>query len=207
MAARTKNLVRRTRGTVGRLPRIVNKDRSPEAGIIGYVEVNKNATTPFSRGKVHRGFFCCDRSEISNGNLILDRGDDSYYFVMDSKVEIFKGEDVYIDATMYRCDSTVTIQRFGEGATRDTFGRLVTDTPVDVYTGVRSMFNPMNFDTKEQQDRLIADNKIKLCLQSTYDVRAADRIVTDGGSMYRVISVDVESLDGLVLYTVDTDVR
>lgn len=207
IAARTKNLVRRTRGMIGRLPRIVNMDKTPALEIIGYVEVNKNATTPFSRGKVHKGFFCCGKAGMNNGDLILDRGDDSYYFVMDKKVEIYRGEEVYVDATMYRCDSVVSVQRFGVDTAKDSFGRAMQSTPSVVHTGAYAMFNPMNFDIKEQQDRVITDNKIKLCLQSKFDVRVADRIITEAGNKYHVTSVDNESLQGLVLYTVDTDVR
>ena len=205
MARRTKNLIRRTRGMIGRTPRCTNLDRTPALPIIGYVEVNKNATTPFSRGKVHKGTFACPKVDVTNGDLILDRADSDYYFVMDSKTEVFNGEEVYVDATMYRCDALVEIQRFGEGA-RDTFGRPLVDTPTVIASGVRAMFNPMNFDVKEQQDRLIADNKIKLCVQSKNDVRVADRLVT-ATDVYRVISLDNISLENLTLCVVDADVR
>lgn len=206
IARRTKNLIRRTRGMVGRTPRCVNMDRTPNLPIIGYAEVNKNATTPFSRSKVHKGIFACKRDEVSKGDLILDRGDNEYYFVMDSKMEMFNGEDVFVDATLYRCDSVVEVQRFDAGA-RDSFGRPIVATPTTIATGIRAMFNPMNYDVKEQQDRLIADNKIKICLQSKNDVKVADRLVTADGSKYHVISIDKVSLTGLVLCVIDTDVR
>lgn len=214
LARRTKNLIRKTSGMIGRIPRILNMDRGPldmngtPAGldIIGYITVNANATTPFSRGKVHKGFFCCQiTTDIDDGDLIYDRGDKRYYFMMDGKTQIFNGEEVYVDATMYRCDGQVEIQRFSEDI-RDTFGRAVKNTPDIIASNVWAMFNPMNYDIKEQQDRLIADNKIKLCLQSKTGVQVADRIVSEG-KMYHITSIDTMSLRNLVLCTVDTDVR
>jgi hypothetical protein len=206
MARRTKNLIRRTRGMLGNKPRCVNMDRVPELGIIGYVEVNKNATTPFSRGKVHKGIFACPKEHVDNGDIILDRGEADYYFVMDKKTEIFNGEEVYIDATMYRCDEVIDIYRFGEGI-RDTFGRVVDTSAVLVAEKVRGMFNPLNFDIKEQQDRVLPDNKIKLCIQEKVGIKVADRIVTSKGTKYQVLSIDNISLQNLVFCVVDSDVR
>ena len=213
LARRTKNLIRKTSGMYGRLPRIVNKDKGLQDAngnylgkdIIGYITVNANATTPFSRSKVHKGFFCCDAIDIEDGDLIFDRGDSRYYFVMDSKSQIYNGETVYIDGTMYRCDSIVEIQRFTEGV-RDTFGRSISVAPETVATNVYAMFNPQNFDVVEQQDRVIAQDKIKVCLQNTVDVKVADRIVV-GAHKYHVISIDNVSLSKLIMCNVDTDVR
>lgn len=213
LARRTRNLIRKTSGMIGRLPRIQNLNKGPldvdgnhtGLDIIGYVTVNANATTPFSRGKVHKGFFCCSIVDMEDGDLIYDRGDQRYYFVMDSKTQISNGEELYVDGTMYRCDKQVEIQRFSDGV-RDTFGRVITDTPVTVATNVYAMFNPLNFDVMEQQDRVIAHDKIKVCVQSSVGVQPADRIIADG-MKYQVISVDAVSLSKLVLCTVDTDVR
>jgi len=204
LARRTKNLIRKTSGMVGRSPRILNVDTGEE--IIGYIQANANATTPFSRGKVHKGYFCTDISGLENGHLIYDRGDRRYYFVMDGKTEIYNGEEVYVDGTMYRCDAIIEIQRFGDGV-RDMFGRVAKDTPDVIASNVYAMFNPLNFDVKEQQDRLVAENKIKVCMQSKVGVQVADRIIDADGKKYQVTSVDSVSLSGLVLCTVDTDVR
>ncbi len=206
VARRTKNLIKRTRGMINRAPRCVNLSRTPNVDIIGYVEVNANATTPFSRSKVHKGIFCCLRTEIDTGELILDRGDNDYYFVMDQKVEIFNGEDVYVDATLYRCDRVIEVQRFGAGA-RDTFGRPVQDAPTVVASDIRAMFNPLNFDSKVQEDRQVTSNKIKMCVQSSVGIQPADRIVTNAGETFLVTSIDTTSLTNLVLCTVDSDVR
>lgn len=219
IARRTQNLIRKTVGTINRKPRIVcvtgllarpaNSTPSALYGDLefyGYIDVNKNATTPFSRGKVHKGFFCCQTADIANGDLVYDRADQRYYFVMDRKMEVYNGEEVYVNATMYRCDSKIEIQRFSTGP-RDTFGRTVQDTANSIATDVFAMFNPQNFDIKEQQDRLIADNKIKLCIQSKYDIQVADRVITDKGKKYHVTLIDDVSLENLVLCTVDTDVR
>lgn len=213
LARRTLNLVRKTRGMFGRVPRVLNRDKGTLDGngvplgveIIGFTEVNKNATTPFSRGKVHKGFLCCDRANISNGDLLYDRAEDAHFFVMDSKVEVYNGEDVYIDATLYRCDALVDVVRFSDGV-RDTFGRIVQDAPQVVATQVNAMFNPKNYDSISQEDRQIAHNKIQVCVQDSVGVAVSDRIIS-GDKKYVVQAIDDVSLTGLVLCNVDTDVR
>lgn len=209
---RLTNFIKRTSGRVKsgnrKIPRCVNKSKAPELEIIGYIDVNKNATTPFSRSKVHKGIFCASEADVDNGDLIFDRADQDYYFVMDKKMRMYNTEEVYIDATMYRCDVVLDIYRFEQGV-RDTFGRVVQDAPmlVEGKAGLRAMFNPQNYDVKEQQDRVIPENKIKICLHADSEVKVADRLVTDKGKKYQVISIDEESLNNLVLCIVDVDVR
>lgn len=204
LARRTKNLIRKTVGMVNRSPRILNVESSLE--IIGYIDVNDNATTPFSRGKVHKGFFCCERDGVQNGDLLLDRADGYHYFAMDSKAKISNGEVVFVDATMYRCDKTITIQRFSTGE-RDTFGRPKDAAPTTVATDVFAMFNPKNYDVSQQKDRVVAQDKITMCVQRKVGVAVSDRIVTSDGNTYVIYSIDRESLIGLDLCTVDADER
>lgn len=204
LARRTQNLIRKTVGTIGKLPRLHIVDTDTD--VYGYIDVNANATTPFSRGKVHKGIFCCSLEDIGDGALVYDRADAKYYFLMDGKTKVYNGEAVYVDGTMYRCDSIIDVQRF-VGGLRDGFGRSMDVAPITFVTGVYAMFNPLNFDIKEQQDRLVAENKIKVCVQSSVGIQVADRIITQDGSKYNVTSVDSVSLSKLVLCTVDTDVR
>jgi hypothetical protein len=214
LARRTHNFIKRTVGTVGTLPRIINLDKGPldvlgnptGLSMYGYIDVNEQATTPFSRGKVHKGWFCCQSSEMSHGDLVLDRADNNYYFVMSMKDKRYNDETVYIDGTMYFCDRQVTVSRFSDGV-RDTFGRVVSSAPTVVATNINCMFNPMNFDVLQQEDRLIAQDKIKVCFQAKVGVKVADRITAPSGKKYIVMSVDDSSLANLVLCAVDEDVR
>lgn len=241
LARKTMMYLKNTMGTVSYQPRLVNYSKITPQFVYGYVDVNTNATTPFSRGKVHKGFIAGlldDNSVVTvdDGDLFLDRYDGYYYFVMSRKGKFHNNQTVYYDATMYRCDITVEIYRFGMGA-RDTFGRPLQNTPTKLNTGgyslpvewvdqngtvwvdatnatwtlpigtVLAMSNPLNYDIIQQKDRLVAQNKIEICLQQSVGVQIGDRIVTNKGDQFIVQTIDNTSLTNLVLCGVDTDVR
>lgn len=206
LAKFAKNFVKNTVGKVGNLPRIYNVDK--DENIIGYAEVNQMATTAFSRLRVNKGYFFCDLdpSLIAEGDLIQDRVDSKYYMIMSLKSQYLKGETAYLDSTLFYCDSTATIERFQDGV-RDKFGRIVNDAPSVIYSNVKLMTSAMNYDVVVQEDRLIAQDKIKLYLQSKFDVKVADRIITDDGNVYKVLSINNSDFNGINLLYVDVDVR
>lgn len=201
-----KNFVKNTVGKVGNLPRIYNVDKAQY--IIGYAEVNQMATTAFSRIRVNKGYFFCDLvdSLIAEGDLIQDRVDNKYYMIMSLKAQYLKGETAYLDSTLFFCDSTATIQRFQDGA-RDSFGRVVDSGPTTIYSDVKIMTSAMNYDVLLQEDRPIAQDKIKLYIQSKFAVKVADRISTNDGNVYKVISINNSDFQGINLLYVDVDVR
>lgn len=216
-----RNMCKNSNGSVQGSPRITNKSKANRA-IVGYAEVNTMATTAFSRTKVHKGYFYCAKTDVANGDVILDRDDDVYYFIMSVKSERgASDESVYIDGTLYKCDSRIEISRFGVDDTRDTFGRVIAAgaaavvqdpakvvCPGNVITSVFAMNIPKNFDVIMQQDREIAQNKISLCMQAGTNVAVADRIVDlDTNQAYRVTNIDYKSLAGLLLVYVDGDER
>lgn len=204
LASFANSFVKNTVGTINGKPRMYNVDR--DVYLVGYAEVNKMATTAFSRISVNKGWFYCDPSLIQEGDLLQDKADGKFYLAMSLKMEVLSGESVYMDGTLYLCDSTATVQRWVEGA-RDSFGRPAVATPTTIYSDVYIMTAPSNFDVMEQQDRLIAQNKIKIHLQSKFDVKPADRIVTSKGKTYKVISIDDVSLRNIIICFVDEDVR
>lgn len=201
-----KNFIKNTVGKVGNLPRIYNTDK--DAYIIGYAEVNQMATTAFSRIRVNKGFLFCPlgSSIVAEGDLILDRADNKNYMVMSLKAEILKEEAAYIDATLFYCDTTATIQRFVEGV-KDMFGREVVNTPTTIATNVKIMTSSMNYDVLDKPDREIAQDKIKIYVQRKHDIQEADRVVTEDGEVYKVISVNRKDFVGIDVAYVDMDVR
>lgn len=206
MAKMTANFVKNSNGTINGMPRIRNVTRN--TNIIGYAAVNVMATTAYARTKVHKGWFFCPETDIINGDLIEDRVDHAYYLVMSVKNMFNGNETVYLDGTLFFCDTTVTVQRFNAEGARDTFGRPIVSAPQTMVTGVKCMSNPQNYDVLQQEDRLVAQNKIKFCVQDSAGVLQGDRILSeDHGTKYQVISVDPISLTNLSLLTVDTDVR
>lgn len=206
LAKFAKNFVKNTVGKVGRLPRIYNVDK--DQYIIGYAEVNQMATTAFSRLRVNKGYFFCDLVDtfIAEGDLIQDRVDNKFYMIMSLKAQYLKGETDYLDSTLFYCDSTATIERFQDSA-RDKFGRVSTDAPTVIYSDVKLMTSAMTYDVMVQEDRLIAQDKIKLYLQSKFAVKVADRITTDDGNVYKVVSINNSDFAGINLLYVDVDVR
>lgn len=193
------------KGCIARnVPRILNIDKN--VAIVGYAEVNQQATSVMGRVKTHKGFFYCSSTEIEDGDLILDRQDDRYYLVMSAKAETFNYEVIYIDSTLFFCDSVVTVSRFGGGA-KDAFGRPLTAAPAVVATDVRCLASVQNYDTLQQEDRLLAHDKLKFYMQAKVGVKVADRLTSASGKHYVVQSVDDLSLTNLVLLSVDTDVR
>lgn len=190
-------------GVIGGQGRIYNEDTSTY--FLGYVSVNPLATTPFSRTIVHKAWFEGE-STISNGDLILDRADNNYYLVMSLKREIVEGVCIFIDGTLYLANKIVSIHRFSDG-TKNFFGKDSDPAPTPVYSNVRVMINPNKVDVLEQPDRNISQDKIKIVLPSKFIVKSNDRITTNSGNNYIVITADNESLEGLVILTVDTDTR
>lgn len=214
-------MCKNSNGTVHGEPRIINESKA-NSYITGYAKVNTMATTAFSRTKVHKGYFYCQREQISDGDVILDRADDVRYLVMSVKGERgASDETVYVDGTLYKCDTTLKISRFGQDPGRDAFGRATVASATDVAQDITKVKTkdddaltvyaltvPKNFDVTTQQDREIPHNKISLCVQSRVDVKKADRLEdTDTGETYRVVSIDYKSLSGLKLIYVDTDER
>lgn len=208
LAKIANNFIKNSVGKISGLPRIQNIDK--DTYITGYVEVNQMATTAFSRVRVNKGFFFGDTSpsNIAEGDLILDRADNKHYLVMSLKNEILKEETAYTDGTLFFCDSKATIQRFVEG-TKDMFGREVVATPTNIATDVYIMTNPKNYDVLIQDDRPVPQDKISVYLQIKHGIQEADRIVTDTGEIFKVVSVDNSSLgkNGITLAYVDNDVR
>lgn len=204
MAAMSKAFIKNTVGTVGGNPRIFNIDK--QKYIVGYAEVNALATTAFSRIRVNKGYFFCNPTDVSEGDLIQDNADSKKYFVTSTKVEMLNGECVYLDSSLFYCDSTATVARWDEGL-KDTFGRVVDATPQVVYQDLPIVTNPQTFDVLEQQDRTIANDKIRIYMQSKNIIKESDRIIPSNGDTYKVLRVDKVSWPGILVCHVDIDVR
>lgn len=204
LARFTRNFVKRTVGTYGGKGRMHNVDR--DTYLVGYAEVNQQATTAFSRIRVNKGWFFCEPAEVTEGELIQDRVDAKRYLVMSLKTEFMNEETVYLDATLYLCDSTASIYRWVDGV-KDLFGQESDPTPQLLVSDVAIMTNPQNYDVLEQKDRQIAHDKIKIYLQAKHNVQEADRITTQNGETYRVLRVDKVSLPNIWICYVDVDER
>lgn len=203
-AARTvMRLLRTQNGAIGRTPRITNVDRG--VSFYGYAEVNLQATSPVARIKQHKAWFEPD-ALVAEGDLILDRADGKHYLVMSLKKEVTGGVCAYIDGTLYYANATCAIERYVE-APKNAFGRQDVGTTTVVAAGVYIMTNSMSIDVDEQKDQVIAEEKIKVVMQSKYNVRRNDRLVSSNGDTYKVISVDRTQLEGLWVLYVDQDIR
>jgi len=201
----TLRRLKNNNGVVGNLPRIYNVDRNTYW--YGYASVNVAAASPFVRTKVHEGRFE-GTSDITDGDLILDRYDNSNYLVMSTKGIYSGGSDgqtAYFDATLYKANAVATIQRQNLGTT-DFFGRELEGFE-DVATNVKLMTNPQNFSTDDQRDQVLQENKIKVVLQSKVGVKLKDRIVTDLGDTLIIENIDRSSLTNLVICMCNFDVR
>lgn len=195
--------LRRNNGSFGDLPRIYNVDRS--AYMLGYTEINTQATSTFSRIKTHKGWFE-GTANIQDGDLIQDRVDGKHYLVMSLKDEYAGGSIAYKDGTLYYANTTCTVQRCGAGA-KDAFGFETTNTFTTVATGVYIMAQSVTLDVVEYKDQDVAKEKIKVAVQAKVGVQENDRLVTALGDTYKVVSVDKTQIDGLWLLFVDKDVR
>lgn len=186
------------------VPRIYNWDKRIE--IVGYAEVNKQATSVLGRVKIHKGYFYCDRDQVEDGDLVQDRDDGNYYLVMSSKVEKQGYEIIYYDSTLINCEDRVTVSRFGDGV-RDAFGRVISSEPEVIASNVYCMINPKNFTVMDQQDRVVPQDKIQFYVQAKVGVKVADRLTSGNGRKYVVESVDTESLRNINILHVDLDER
>lgn len=203
-AARLSARVLRTRtGTINGLPRILNLDRNED--FYGYVEINTQATSPVARIKTHKAWFAPD-APVYDGDLIQDRADGKKYLVMSLKNEIDGGVCAYIDGTVYFCNVTANIERFS-GATKNAFGRPAEAAGTIVAYDVPLMTTSMNMNVNEQKDQNLAEEKIKVVIQSKFDVRINDRLVCSSGSVYKVNSINRDDLVGLWVLHVDVDIR
>ena len=137
---------------------------------------------------MNKGWFFCSSAEAQPGDLIEDRVDGLKYLIMSVKNQVMHGETVYLDATLYLCDSTARIERWIEGE-RDVFGHVVDPSPQVIASDVYIMTNPQNYAVLEQNDRQIAQDKVRIYVQAKYGVRPADRIVASSGDTYRVLQI------------------
>lgn len=190
-------------GVVDGKPRIYNIDR--DTYTLGYTEINTQATTAFARTKTHKGWFA-GATDIQNGDLLLDRADGAHYLVMSVKQEFAGGCATYIDGTLFYTNATCSIERFTDSG-KDFFGRDIVSAPEQVVAEAWIMVNPMSVSIMEQQDQILADDKIKVAIQRKFNVEEQDRLVTSLGENYKVISVDRASLEGIDILYVDKDIR
>lgn len=199
-----KSFLKATTGSVGGAPRIRNLDTGAE--VYGYCAIHDQASSSFSRIKVHRGWFTCDPSEIQNGDLIEDRADNSRYFVMAVKNEYNNGASVYLDGTLYYVDSSVTISRFGD-TSKDSFGRATQKTAVVIATDVPVMTNPRSIESSPHPDAFVSNDEVQIYIQSKYDVKVSDRLTSSNGDVYKVDSINKSSLMNIWVCTVNKDDR
>lgn len=199
-----KSFLKVTTGSVGGAPRIHNLDTDAE--VYGYCAIHDQASSSFSRIKVHRGWFACEPTEIRNGDLIEDRADSSRYFVMAVKREYNNDATVYLDGTLYYVDATVTISRFG-GNTKDAFGRSTQNTAVVIATDVPVMTNPKNLESVQQPDAFVEKDEIHIYIQAKYGVQVADRLTSSTGDVYKVDTINKSSLTNIWICTVNKDNR
>lgn len=203
-ASRVVNRMLRTRnGTINGVPRILNRDQGTD--ILGYVEINTQATSPVARIKTHKAWFAAD-SVVAEGDLIEDRADNKVYLIMSLKNEIMGGETGYIDGTLYYANTTCRIERFTTGA-RNAFGRSQDPSPLTIADNVYIMTTSMSLNVNEQKDQNLAQEKIKVVIQSKFGVEINDRLVAANGDVYKVNSIDRTQLVGLWDLFVDKDIR
>jgi hypothetical protein len=200
----TKSFLKATNGSYAGRERMQNLTQV--VPIYGYAEINNQATSSFGRLKVHRGWFACELELVKQGDLVEDTADQSKYFVMSIKKECNDGVSVYLDATLYFCNCTATISRFTSGL-RDTFGRSVIDSFIDVNVDIPIMTNPKNSESTEFPDRFIETDKIQVYLQAVTLVQEADRITTSQGDVYKINTIDKNSLTGIWICSVNKDDR
>lgn len=201
-AADVVNRMLKRNGIVNRELRIQNIDKG--INLLGYVEVNTQASTPFSRTIVHKGWFS-GNANIQNGDLVLDRADGRHYLVMSVKPEFSGGRNAYIDGTLYLAEVVCTIERF-DGTTKNAFGRT-TSAPEVIATDVHAMINPLTIDSVEYEEREADKSKVKLVVQAKWGVKQHDRITTSLGKKFVVSTIDDASLAGLLVLKVDLDNR
>ena len=203
-ASRVVNRMLRTRnGTINGAPRIYNRDQDKD--ILGYVEINTQATSPVARIKTHKAWFAAG-SEVAEGDLIEDRADNKVYLTMSLKNEIMGGETGYIDGTLYYANTTCSIERFTTGH-RNAFGRPQDPSPLTIAANVYIMTTSMSLNVNEQKDQNLAQEKIKVVIQSKFGVEVNDRLVAANGDVYKVNSIDRTQLVGLWDLFVDKDIR
>jgi hypothetical protein len=171
----------------------------------GYAEVNTQATSPVARIKQHKAWFV-GNADITEGDLIQDKADNKYYLVMSLKKEVTGSEVAYIDGTLYYANATCSIERFAPVSV-NAFGREVSAEPSVIAEGVYIMVNSMSMDVDEQRDQHIAEEKIKVVMQSKYGAKINDRLVSSNGDVYKVATVDRTQLENLVVLYVAQDIR
>lgn len=196
-------ILRHGNGTVGTLPRIYNNDNKTYA--YGYVEINAQATSPVARIKVHKAWLDGE-AQVANGHLIQDRADGKMYFIMSQKPELYGGAVAYYDVTLYYCNTTCSVQRFGVSG-KTAFGKPQGGAPTTLYENVYIMTTSLSVDVKEQEDQVLAQEKIKVAIQSKYGVKINDRLTCSNGDVYKVMSIDRTQLEGLWMLFVDKDIR
>lgn len=198
----TKRMLRRV-GVFNGKPRIYNEDTGTYS--VGYAEVNTQATSPIARIKVHKAWFVGD-ADVKEGDLILDRADNKRYLIMSLKHEVYGGEAAYIDGTLFWTNARLQILRFSPG-NKDHFGREADASPEVIASAVWAMTNSMSINIEEQRDQPIPEEKIKVAIQAKYPVEEGDRLITEAGITYKVMSVDDTQLVGLWLLYVSRDTR
>lgn len=201
----TKSFVKATKGTYQGSPRIYNIDQNKY--IYGYAEINDQATSPFSRIKVHKGLFTCSRTDVVAGDLVQDRVDNHKYIVMSIKDKLCGEASTYFDCALYYCNTSVTISRFSKEGARDTFGRPIVSTATPLYTDIPVMTDTKNLLTTSYPDKFIETDKVNIYIQAKYLVNPEDRLITADGDMFVIETIDRGSLNNILILKVNKDDR
>lgn len=196
------NVAKRLVGTYQNLPRILNVDTGTYT--VGYTEVNTQATTAFSRVKMHKAWLAGE-TDIQNGSRIMDRVDGHRYIVMSLKGEYISGSIAFIDGTLMYVNTTCTIERLNSNV--DAFGRASDASFTPVASGVWLMINPMSTVSVEYEEVISTKDKIKVAMQSSVDVKVNDRLATEEGDIYKVDSIIRAEMENVVVLYVSQDSR
>lgn len=210
------DFLRNTTGVWEGEGRLLNKSRTPNTYSYGYSKAALDASSPFAATKVSKCLIEAN-TDIVAGDWIMDRADDTEWFVMTTRKKAMSSEAAYWDATLYRVSNYFKVQRFQPSA-KNAAGRDIDPAFTDIALNVPVMVNPQSFNTTEQQDLMVESNKIRIVLRSDLcglgvlpgaSIKLGDRLMRPSGSCLIVENIDEDSLgqNGLQILWTDKDTR
>ena len=197
-------IMKRDNGSYDGEPRMYNVTRNTYS--YGYVEVNQQASSTFSRIKSHKAWFSGD-ADVKDGDLLIDRVSGNHYLAMSIVPEYSGGVNAYLDGTLFYANTTCAVERFDAAPAKSAFGKAILATPGIIASYVWIMVQTITLDVVEKPDQTVAKEKIKVAVQNSVGIKVNDRLVTALGDNYKVVSVDRCDIDGLDLLFVDKDIR
>lgn len=173
------------------------------------VEQNVQVSNPFIREHFIEGTMKAT-TKIQPGSIITFVGKNLTYLVVNYSPELFEDQTVIISTTLYKCNTTATVQRLSS-TVRDPVTRKLTPSwaticslPAPITSSMRG--NPSDLNDFQPFLQYAIKEKTMYFPEASAP-QVLDRVVLPNGEYYKISNVEYYRFNGVVVCDLEEDTR